>query len=126
MKCNEPLERVKIDPGAMAQVINNLLENAYKYSGGSTSIDVKMEQLENQLHFSVKDYGYGINMNEIPKIFDRFYRIGDPLTREVKGSGIGLTIVKQIIEAHQGDIEVQSQIGIGSTFTIVLPIIQPT
>ena len=121
---DDSIGTVSIDPAAMSQVVNNILDNAYKYSGESKLMLVSAKQVDDQFMFSVIDYGFGIDKSEIPKIFDRFYRIGDPLTREVKGSGIGLTIVKQIVEAHQGTIHVQSQIGAGSTFTILLPIIK--
>jgi signal transduction histidine kinase len=73
----------------------------------------------------IKDFGIGIRKEEINKVFERFYRGGDELTRTVKGSGLGLTLVKQIVEVHNGNIDVESEPGIGSTFSIRLPVLQP-
>jgi signal transduction histidine kinase len=70
----------------------------------------------------VQDFGVGIKAEEIDKVFDRFYRGGDELTRTVKGSGLGLTLVKQIVEVHHGSVHVESEPGSGSTFSIKLPI----
>ena len=69
-----------------------------------------------------KDFGIGIRKEEINKVFERFYRGGDELTRKVKGSGLGLTLVKQIVEIHNGNIDVESEPGKGSTFSIRLPV----
>jgi signal transduction histidine kinase len=76
------------------------------------------------LIISVKDFGIGIKKEEIDKIFERFYRGGDELTRTVKGSGLGLTLVKQILEAHRGKVSVESEIGKGSTFMVRLPLFE--
>ncbi len=73
----------------------------------------------------IKDFGIGIRKEEIDKVFERFYRGGDELTRKVKGSGLGLTLVKQIVEVHNGNIDVESEPGIGSTFSIRLLVQQP-
>ncbi len=72
---------------------------------------------------AVQDFGIGINKEELDKVFERFYRGGDELTRTVKGSGLGLTLVKQVAEAHQGTVDVQSEPGRGSTFSLRLPLL---
>jgi two-component system sensor histidine kinase BaeS len=70
----------------------------------------------------VRDFGVGIKKNDLPRLFDRFFRAGDELTRTVKGSGLGLTLVKEIVDAHGGRIEVESEPGKGSVFTVRLPV----
>lgn len=116
---------VVFDQEAMEQVMHNLLDNAIKYSGDSRKIDVKIEAKVNRVIVSVKDFGTGIRREDRDKIFSRFYRAGDELTQTVKGSGIGLTIVKQLVEAHKGEILVDSEIGKGSTFIVTLPLTGP-
>ena len=101
----------------MEQVMHNLLDNACKYSGDSRKIEVHFLLKGNRIIISVRDYGIGIRKEDQEKIFSRFYRAGEELTQTVKGSGIGLTIVKQIVEAHNGTINVESEIGKGSIFS---------
>ena len=110
------------DMDAIKQVLQNLIDNACKYSGDSKIIEVKLTRIESEIIIAVKDYGIGINKDEQDKIFSRFYRAGDELTQKVKGSGIGLTIVKQIVEAHQGTVKLKSEPGKGSLFQVVLPL----
>lgn len=110
------------DKEAMEQVLHNLLDNACKYSGNSKNIEVNLERKNEQVLISIKDYGLGIKKEDQDKIFNRFYRVGNELTQKVKGSGIGLTIVKQIVEAHEGKITVESEPDQGSTFFIALPL----
>jgi signal transduction histidine kinase len=105
----------------MEQVIHNLLDNACKYADESRTIEVQLFSKGSKIVISVRDQGVGIRKEDQDKIFSRFYRAGEELTPTVKGSGIGLTIVKQIVEAHQGDITVESSPGTGSTFSIILP-----
>jgi signal transduction histidine kinase len=105
----------------MEQVMHNLLDNACKYSGDSRKIEVQLLSRGNRVIISIKDYGIGIRKEDHDKIFSRFYRAGEELTQSVKGSGIGLTIVKQIVEAHNGEITVESSPGKGSTFSVKLP-----
>ncbi len=113
--------KVAFDKEAMEQVMHNLLDNACKYSGDSKTINVEMVDNGQNVVINITDFGVGISKNDRDKIFDRFYRAGDELTQSVKGSGIGLTIVKQIVEAHKGDIVVDSSPGKGSTFSVILP-----
>ncbi|NQU87457.1 MAG: sensor histidine kinase, partial [Mariniphaga sp.] len=104
------------------QVIYNLLDNAYKYSGNSKNIEILVESTGDSVKISVKDFGIGIQREDQQKIFERFFRGGNELTRSVKGSGIGLTIVKKIIEAHSGTVALDSTLGKGSTFQVTLPV----
>ncbi len=118
------LPRINADKVAITQVIHNLLDNAFKYSGNSDLIEVYAKSDKKSVIISVKDYGIGIPSEERDKIYSRFYRISNDHTRQVKGSGIGLTIVKQIIESHGGTISLESKVGSGSTFIIKLPILK--
>jgi len=117
----EPLPQVRADGEALGQAVTNLLDNAVKYSGQSRQVTVRASADGRHLVISIGDFGIGIAKDEISRVFDRFYRGGDELTRSVKGSGLGLTLVKEIVEAHHGTVHVESEPGQGSTFTIRLP-----
>jgi len=117
-----PIPDSVFDKEAINQVLQNLIENACKYSGESKTIEVSLTYSEPEIIIAVKDYGIGISKDEQDKIFSRFYRAGNELTQKVKGSGIGLTIVKQIVNAHQGSIRLQSEPGKGSVFRVILPL----
>jgi signal transduction histidine kinase len=118
----ESLPPAVIDPQAMAQAVMNLLDNAVKYSGSSRDILVRLGQENSHISISVTDRGIGIPLEEQEKIFERFHRVSTGLVHDVKGSGLGLSIVKHIVEAHQGRVTVSSETNKGSTFTIHLPI----
>jgi signal transduction histidine kinase len=122
LKADRPLPSVTADSAALTQAINNLLDNAVKYSGSQKKAVVSATADDEHLMISVKDFGIGIKREELDKVFDRFYRGGDELTRTVKGSGLGLTLVKHIIEAHGGSVQVESEPGRGSTFSIRIPL----
>ena len=110
------------DASAITQAIINLIDNAVKYSGDSKRVIVRVYNDEQSVIIEMKDFGFGIKKEEIDKVFDRFYRGGDELTRTVKGSGLGLTLVKQIVEAHKGSIQVESEPGKGSVFAMKVPL----
>jgi len=118
----KPLPSIKVDRAAITQAINNLIDNAIKYSGEAKNVFVRAFTENQYLIIAVKDFGVGIKKEEIDKVFERFYRGGDELTRTVKGSGLGLTLVKQIVESHHGNVHVESEPGRGSTFSIRLPL----
>jgi signal transduction histidine kinase len=120
----QTLPEIVIDKEAIQQVLYNLLDNAYKYSGDSKNIEIIAESQEDSVKISVRDFGIGIQPEDQNKIFNHFFRGGDELTRYVKGSGIGLTIVKKIVEAHQGTITLESTLGKGSIFQVTLPVDQ--
>ena len=112
---------VWVDKDAISQVILNLISNAEKYSNENKYILVEMYKAENSVSISVADNGIGIPKKEYKNIFEYFYRIQDPKSNNIKGTGIGLTIAKYIIDAHKGTITVQSELGKGSKFTITIP-----
>jgi two-component system phosphate regulon sensor histidine kinase PhoR len=116
-----PLPPLAADRTALAQAVTNLLDNAMKYSGDSRKIEVRAFSEDRALVIGVRDFGVGIKKEEQGRVFERFYRAGDELTRTVKGSGLGLTLVKEIVEAHRGTVLVESEPGKGSLFTIRLP-----
>jgi signal transduction histidine kinase len=122
LKIRDTLPPIMADSAALTQAINNLLDNAIKYSGDSKKIVVKAEVEDPHVIISIRDFGLGIKKEEREKVFERFYRGGDPLTRTIKGSGLGLTLVKQIVDAHKGAVDVVSEWGAGSTFLIKLPL----
>ena len=118
---DDPLPPVTIDPEAVTQAITNLLDNAIKYSDASREIRVRAWHEDGSVFVSVTDYGLGIPRDELKKIFDRFHRVSTGLVHNVKGSGLGLSLVKHIVEAHGGSVTVASEIGRGSTFTLQFP-----
>jgi signal transduction histidine kinase len=120
---SEPLPPTMLDRDAISQAFINLLDNAVKYSGGCKEITVRIGRTEDRLTISVIDRGVGIERDEWEKIFEKFYRVSTGLVHDVKGSGLGLSIVRHVIEAHQGSVTVESTPGRGSNFTLHLPII---
>jgi len=112
----------RLDPEAMTQALINLLDNAIKYSNGSKEIEVTLRRQGDQALLSVRDRGIGIPPHEQERIFDLFYRVNNDVVQRVRGSGLGLTLVRQIVEAHGGRVEVKSRPGEGSVFTVVLPL----
>jgi signal transduction histidine kinase len=123
-----PLPCVHLDRGAIAQSLSNLLDNAVKYSEGSdhqADIEVGVRHEGAWIVIWVRDHGIGIPKDEQAKIFERFHRVGTGLVHDVKGSGLGLSIVQHIVQAHHGRVTVESRPGEGSTFSIHLPVDPP-
>ncbi|HFI0455379.1 TPA: cell wall metabolism sensor histidine kinase VicK [Streptococcus suis] len=112
---------VEIDTDKMTQVLDNILNNAIKYSPDGGTITFSMKTTDSQLIVSISDEGLGIPKADLPKIFDRFYRVDKARSRAQGGTGLGLAIAKEIVKQHQGFIWAKSEYGHGSTFTIVLP-----
>ena len=112
---------VEIDTDKMTQVVDNILNNAIKYSPDGGEITVSMKTTDSQLIVSISDQGLGIPKKDLPLIFDRFYRVDKARSRAQGGTGLGLSIAKEIIKQHKGFIWAKSEYGKGSTFTIVLP-----
>ena len=108
------------DDVQMVLVLRNLIENAVKYSNDGGMIDVRAEVDGDKLMIHVMDTGIGIAKKDLEQIFERFYRV-DKSRGRVTGTGLGLSIVKSIVEAHGGSVQVESNLGKGSTFTIALP-----
>jgi two-component system, OmpR family, phosphate regulon sensor histidine kinase PhoR len=112
---------VYADRGAMTDALLNLLTNAYKYGGDPAHIEVGFELRAKEARVTVRDNGRGIPPVEHKRIFQKFYRVDDRLSREREGSGLGLAIVKHVMKAHDGHVELVSDAGKGSAFSLVLP-----
>jgi signal transduction histidine kinase len=110
------------DGDALEEALLNLLSNSLKYSLKRKEVDLTVAKRKDQIEITIADKGIGIPESEMPNIFDRFYRVRDSRTRQVGGAGLGLALVKHIVEAHHGTISVRSIVGTGSTFVIQLPI----
>jgi len=108
------------DHDALVDAVVNLLSNAYKYAGEPRRIDVSATSRDGGVRISVKDNGGGIPRIEHKRIFQKFYRVDDRLARQREGSGLGLAIVEHIVRAHGGRVELESEVGQGSTFSLVL------
>ena len=119
---DEDLPHVPADEEALGQAIINLVNNAIKYSRESKTIHIEVRREGSKVLVTVKDTGIGIPRSEQKKIFEKFFRGEDSLVHETKGSGLGLSLVRHIMEAHGGSVEVDSTPGKGSTFTLVLPV----
>ncbi|HTH83689.1 MAG TPA: HAMP domain-containing sensor histidine kinase [Mucilaginibacter sp.] len=107
------------DKFALTSVVTNLIENAVKYSGPCETVDVKLFSKEGRIHLQVADHGIGIADEEKSRIFDRFYRVGSEETRNTKGTGLGLYIVKQVLDKHEASIRVKDNRPVGSIFEVV-------
>ena len=113
---------INADRDKIGAVISNLLSNAIKYSPHGKTIEIKCKQYENQAVMSVRDEGIGVNDNDIEKLFDRYYRVENKLTKTISGFGIGLYLSAEIIQRHEGKIWVESIPGKGSIFYFSLPL----
>jgi len=112
---------IQADKDKLSQVFINLISNALKYTHSGGSVTIRTETSEHFTDVIIRDTGIGISTEELPFIFERFYRTDKSRTRDTGGSGIGLTIVKKIVDAHHGQILVESTPGVGSRFVIRIP-----
>lgn len=119
-RASEPILALA-DEERIAQVMTNLIGNAIKFTDSGGRIDVTISHPNGVVKVDVRDTGCGIPPDELPKVFDRFYQVERVVTRKTGGTGLGLAIVKNIVEAHGGDISVDSQVGEGTTFSFTLP-----
>lgn len=117
-------ETVIGDRDQLIAAVHNLIENAINYSPEDTKVSVVTQRKDNLVEISVSDQGIGIADEEQARIFERFYRVDPARSRETGGTGLGLSIVKHVALNHGGDVRVWSKIGVGSTFTLILPIAQ--
>jgi len=113
---------VPVDSGQFEQVMNNMISNAVKYSMSNTTVEVTIEKKGNEIVISVKDQGQGIPAPELEKLFKPFQKTSVKSTAGEQSTGLGLSIVKKIIEGHKGKISVESEVGKGSVFSVTLPV----
>ncbi len=121
VSCEDP-PVIQADPKGVGEVLNNLITNAVNYSPGGGRVEIFVKKRGDNLEIRISDSGVGIPSEELSKIWDKFYRVKHPETRQVMGTGLGLAITKGIVEAHQGNIDVESAPGHGTTFRILLPL----
>jgi signal transduction histidine kinase len=125
--CNQQIINAEIEPQieitgdkfALTSVVTNLVENAVKYSRPCESVDVKLFERDGKIFFQVADHGIGIADSEKSRIFEKFYRVGSEDTRNTKGTGLGLYIVKEVLDKHQASIKVKDNRPAGSVFEVV-------
>ncbi|HTE01359.1 MAG TPA: HAMP domain-containing sensor histidine kinase [Mucilaginibacter sp.] len=115
----EPKIEITGDKFALTSVVTNLIENAIKYSGPCEVVDVRLYSRDNRIYLEVADHGIGIADAEKSRIFDKFYRVGSEDTRNTKGTGLGLFIVKQVLDKHEASIKVRDNDPTGSIFEVV-------
>jgi two-component system phosphate regulon sensor histidine kinase PhoR len=118
-------DTVLADPDALQQVFGNLVENATKYGRSGGKIRLGARRREEQVDFYVQDFGAGIPFEHHRRIFERFYRVDKARSRDSGGTGLGLSIARHIVNAHGGDIRVESELGSGSRFIFTLPVAAP-
>ena len=119
---NEPLPDILADRDAMVVVLVNLLDNAVKYTGDEKRIDLRARDASGRVFISIQDNGIGLSKSERKNVFRRFYQVDQKLSRSRGGCGLGLALVQHIVEAHGGRVDVNSQLGRGTTFTVSVPI----
>jgi two-component system sensor histidine kinase BaeS len=117
--------QVVVDPDRLRQIVGNLVSNAVRHTPSDGTVTINSRVGGGTLEISVADTGHGIAPDELPRVFDRFWRADASRTRATGGSGLGLSIVRQLTEAHGGTVTAASEPGAGSTFTIRLPIAGP-
>lgn len=118
----EPLPELKADQNEINRIITNLLSNAIKYNKDKGRVDIDVSTSKHYLEIEIADTGIGMNEEEKKQLFNEFFRAKNENTRGVSGTGLGLSIVKRIVEAYSGKVEVESEYGVGSKFTVFLPI----
>jgi len=116
-----PLHSLTVDPGRITQVLTNILDNAIRHTPENGKIILSAKQIGNQVEIAVQDSGPGLSLEDINRIFERFYRADSSRQREDGGSGLGLAIAKSIIQAHNGQVFAESELGKGLKITILLP-----
>ena len=117
----EGLSKVMADENRLSQVFLNLLDNAVKYTPEGGSVKISVFPQGKYLQVDITDTGVGIPEIDVPRIFERFYRVDKARSRQLGGTGLGLSIVKHIVQAHGGQVWVESEVGRGSTFSFTIP-----
>ena len=116
------LPRLPADETRLQELIYNLLDNAVKYSKAGGTVTLRAEPEGDSVRISVTDQGMGISQNDLPRIFERFYRADKSRSSEQSGTGLGLSIVKHIAQLHGGSVKAKSEPGKGTTISVVLPV----
>ncbi len=116
------LPAILADRRSMEEIFTNLVCNAINYSPDGGRVTVATVSHGDYLEVRVQDTGIGIDAEELPKIFEKFYRVKHPKARQVIGTGLGLSLVKGLVEAHRGTVEVESEVGRGTVFRVLLPL----
>jgi two-component system, OmpR family, phosphate regulon sensor histidine kinase PhoR len=119
----QKLPKVRADREKLGQILLNLIDNAIKFNKPNGHVEISAEEGEGGLLIKVKDTGMGIPGSDLPRIFERFYRVDKSRNRDIPGTGLGLAIVKHLVEAHKGQVSAESNLEEGSTFTFTLPIV---
>ena len=117
----EPLQEVVADPGRISQVVTNLLTNAIRHTSAGGRVEVNLAREARQITIAITDTGEGIKSEDLPHVFDRFYRAGTSRSRSEGGTGLGLAIARKLVEAHGGSIRAESTFGQGSSFIFSIP-----
>jgi signal transduction histidine kinase len=115
-------DKVSVDPETFETILSNLVENAIKYSDKKNVVDIRIYSLKDRIILDVEDYGIGIPANMQKNIFEKFYRVEDPLTAKTKGHGLGLSIVKFLTQLNGGEVSLRSVYGVGTTFSLSFPV----
>jgi signal transduction histidine kinase len=115
-------EEVIWDGERMNEVTGNLLSNAFKFTGAGGTIELTAEPAGDRVRLEVRDTGAGIPAEQLPKVFQKFYQADNQGAASAKGTGLGLAIAKEIVEAHRGEIRIESEVGVGSKFSLLLPV----
>jgi two-component system, OmpR family, phosphate regulon sensor histidine kinase PhoR len=121
----QPQVSVRGDRAQLGLLLSNLLDNALRYTPARGTVYVRLDTAESRAVLQVADTGEGIPAGELPRVFERFYRVDKARARQTGGTGLGLAIVRHVAEAHGGTVRVESELGRGSTFTVALPIAGP-
>lgn len=122
LSVKEKLPEIRADSDALEQALLNLLHNAVKYSGDSRDIELRIRRREDCFAIEVEDHGIGIGPNEKENICNKYYRTDAAVNSRTSGAGLGLSIVNHIVKAHQGRLEIESELGHGSVFSIIIPL----
>src|SRR5258708_24980309 len=120
LKADAP--KVRADREKLAQILMNLIDNAIKFNKAGGEVRVRAKPNGTRLHVHVEDTGRGITEEDLPRVFERFYRGNKDRSHDIPGTGLGLAIVKHLVEAHQGTVSVKSTPGKGSIFEFTLPL----
>jgi two-component system phosphate regulon sensor histidine kinase PhoR len=126
VQLDEGLPAVQADREAVEEALINILDNAVKYSAGDKYVSIRTGQTDSMIYLEVEDHGIGIDKHHHKKIFETFYRVSTGLTNSIKGSGLGLSLVNHIMDAHGGVIDLKSTPGKGSTFRLLFPTMNRT